>query len=147
MAAKTNESIAPTGVYTNTAVAGNGAVANQNTDTPTNLVEVAAGGPDGTRLTKLTGLPRNTTVASRVMLFRSKDGGATKRIIGTAVISAYSWSTTSDPAANQVINWNLSDTSPMFLENASDRLYVGFGVTQGSDNFVFEAVGGKYGTV
>jgi hypothetical protein len=144
MPALTNKSIAPTAIHTAYCKAGNGAIGSLNSDAPTNTVKLTEGVANGSRITKITGRPKATSTASVVYLFRSKDGGTTKRVIASVNVTAWTASTTTGPTTAQAVDFGFSETSPVYLEDADDELYVGFAVTQGADLWDFNAEGGDY---
>jgi hypothetical protein len=92
------------------------------TDTPTNTQLLVTAGTDGAILTRLTAIPRATATASDLVLFLSKDDGTTKRLIDSALMSAYTAAVTTATPVTTFANY--SETSPLRLE-AGDRLYVG----------------------
>lgn len=106
---------------TATAVA-TAAVASLGGDTPTNTVLLMTAGTDGAILTRLFALPRATVTASSLVLFLSKDGGTTQRLIDSEVMAAYTLASTT--AIPETSFSNYSETTPLRLE-AGDKLYVG----------------------
>ena len=92
------------------------------TDTPTNTQLLVTAGTDGAILTRLTAIPRATATASDLVLFLSKDGGTTQRLIDSALMSAYTAAVTTATPVTTFANY--SETSPLRLE-AGDQLYVG----------------------
>lgn len=105
---------------TATAVA-TAAVASLTTDAPTGAVELLTAGAEGALLTRLTATPRATVTASSLVLFVSKDGGATKRLADSALMAAYTMATTT---AVPVTAFGYSESAPLRLE-AGDKLFVG----------------------
>lgn len=103
-------------------------------DNPANTVLLLSAGAEGTLLTKLSAMPRATNSATNLLLFLSKDGGATKRLIDSRLMSAATVSTT---AAIPQTGFPFSELAPLRLE-ANDKLYVGamVALTQG---IVFKA--------
>lgn len=91
-------------------------------DAPTNTVLLVTAGADGCIVTSLVAVPRATVTASSLCLWLSKDGGTTKRLIDSELMSAYTMSTTT--AIPETIFANISESSPLRLEG-TDRLYVG----------------------
>ncbi len=119
---------------TATAVA-TAAVASLGTDAPTGTVLLGTAGADGAVVTRLMALPRATVTASSLVLFLSKDGGVTQRLIDSELMAAHTVAaTTAIPETNF---GNISDSSPLRLE-AGDRLYVGSQVALAS-GIVFKA--------
>jgi hypothetical protein len=92
------------------------------TDTPANTVLLVTAGADGAILTRLTAMPRATVTASSLVLFISKDGGTTQRLIDSELMAAYTMATTT--AVPETVFTFYSETAPLRLE-AADRLYVG----------------------
>jgi hypothetical protein len=79
-------------------------------------------GSDGAILTRLTAIPRATVTASSLVLFISKDGGTTQRLIDSELMSAYTMATTT--AVPETVFAFYNESSPLRLE-AGDRIYVG----------------------
>lgn len=104
-------------------------------DTPTNTVLLATAGADGAILTRLTAIPRATVTASSLVVFISKDGGTTKRLIDSELMAAHTVATTT--AIPETAFANFSETTPLRLE-AGDQLYVGSQVALAS-GIVFRA--------
>ena len=94
------------------------------TDAPTNtqlLLDATAAG----RVTRISAMPRATVTATMLQLYLSKDGGVTKRLINSKLMSAHTiQATTAIPATD----FGYSDLNPMLLE-AGDSLYVAQAVT------------------
>lgn len=94
------------------------------TDAPTNtqlLLDATAAG----RVTRISAMPRATVTATMLQLYLSKDGGVTKRLINSKLMSAHTIQvTTAIPATD----FGYSDLNPMLLE-AGDSLYVAQAVT------------------
>jgi len=67
-------------------------------------------------------MPRATVTASSLVLFLSKDGGTTQRLIDSEVMAAYTMATTT--AIPETTFSRIGETTPLRLE-ANDRLYVG----------------------
>lgn len=91
-------------------------------DTPTNTVELLTAGSDGCIVTRLTAMPRATVTASSLLLFISKDGGATMRLIDSELMAAFT--VTATTAIPETSFANYSETTPLRLESG-DKLYVG----------------------
>ena len=95
-------------------------------DNPTNTVELMTAGADGTRVSKITAVPRATVTANALYLFVSKDNGTTKSLIDSALMKAHTVAaTTAIPVTDFE---NISLNTPIELE-AGDKLYVSCGVT------------------
>lgn len=111
------------------------AVTNLGSDTPSNTVQLLTAGPDGAVLTNLSAMPRATVTASSLLLFISKDGGTTKRLIDSELMAAYTLNATTAVPETQFARY--SEITPLRLE-ANDVLYVGSQVALGS-GIVFKA--------
>lgn len=94
-------------------------------DTPTNTVLLVASQTNGQIVTKLTALPRATVTATELQLFVSPDGGTTKRFIGSKLMSAYTFSTTTAATAT---DYGYTVSAPLELA-AGESLYVAQSVT------------------
>lgn len=101
------------------------ALGNLTTDAPTGTVLLATAGADGAILTRLWGMPRGTAAPNSLVLFISKDGGTTQRVIDSEAMPTYSASTTA--AIPETAFTNYSENTPLRME-AGDRLYVGIQV-------------------
>ncbi|MCM8738277.1 hypothetical protein M5E06_29555 [Azospirillum sp. A1-3] len=107
-------------------------------DTPdANAVELvlpATVETDGAQLVALWALPRATCSATVLYLYRSLDGGTTKRLIATAAVAADTVSTTDAPAevVFKLKGASISESNPLYLPPGSGvgktRLYVGASV-------------------
>lgn len=109
------------------------------TDSPTGTVKVMTAGPNGARLVKLTATPRGTASATQIQLFRSSDAGTTKRLVRTAVIAAFTLSSTAQIATTDL---GYSDDGPMIL-GAGEELYCAISVALAA-GVVFEAEWADY---
>lgn len=89
-------------------------------DAPTTSVLLVTAGANGSRLTKLSAMPRATVTASLIALYLSKDGGTTKRLINSVLMSAH---TVANTTAIPVTDFGYSEDNAMILE-ANDRLYM-----------------------
>lgn len=98
------------------------AAATVATDAPTNTVELLTAGANGALVTSITAVPRATVTASSLVLFLSKDGGTTKRLLDSELMGAHTMATTT--AVPETSFGNISVTTPLRLE-AGDKLYVG----------------------
>jgi hypothetical protein len=92
------------------------------TDTPANTVLLVTAGSDGAILTRLTAIPRATVTASSLVVFLSKDGGTTQRLLDSELMAAHTVATTT--AIPETVFPFYSETAPLRLE-AGDRIYVG----------------------
>jgi len=106
---------------TATAVA-TAAVASLTSDAPTGTVELLTAGADGAVVTSLWAIPRATVTASSLVLFVSKDGGTTKRLVDSELLAAHTVATTT--AIPETKFGNIADATPLRLA-AGDKLYVG----------------------
>jgi hypothetical protein len=95
------------------------------TDTPSNTVLLATAGSDGAILTRLTAIPRATVTASSLVVFISKDGGSTQRLIDSELMAAHTVAATT--AIPETVFAAYSEAAPLRLE-AGDRIYVGSAV-------------------
>lgn len=98
------------------------AIASVGTDAPTNTIKLLTAGANGAIFTKLTAMPRATVTASSLCLFLSKDGGATKTLIDSELMSAYTLAATT--AIPETLFGNISEATPIRLA-AGDEIYVG----------------------
>lgn len=92
------------------------------TDTPANTVLLVTAGADGAILTRLTAMPRATVTAASLVLFISKDGGTTQRLIDSELMAAHTVAATTAIPDTYFTAYN--ENTPLRLE-ATDRLYVG----------------------
>lgn len=120
-------------------VVATGAVSGLATDAPTNTVELLTAGTEGAIVTSVTAMPRGTVTASSLLLFLSKDGGATKRLLASALMQAHTVSATT---MIPVSRFDFSEMSPLRLE-AGDRIFVGTAVLA-ADGIVFSAQATDY---
>lgn len=111
------------------------AVATITDDNPSNTVLLLTAGSDGAILTRLTAIPRATVTASSLVLYVSSDGGTTKRLIDSVLMSAATVNTTTAVAVTTFSTY--TETTPLRLA-ASDKLYVGTQVAL-SGGIVFKA--------
>lgn len=108
------------------------------TDTPTNTVQLLAAQTNGARIQKITALARATVSATELQLYVSADGGTTKRLIMSKLMTAYTVAQTTGQTA---IDFGYSDSSPLILSSL-ESLWVGIGVT--NTGIVFRAEGYAY---
>jgi hypothetical protein len=92
------------------------------TDTPSNTVLLVTAGSNGAILTRLTAIPRVTVTASSLVLFLSKDGGTTQRLLDSELMAAHSVAATTAIPETTFVAYG--EASPLRLE-AGDKLYVG----------------------
>ncbi|WP_341959162.1 hypothetical protein [Pseudomonas sp. RC10] len=99
------------------------AVGNIGTNAPTNLVALGdAAGVNGALVTKITAMPRATVTASSLLLYTSKDNGASYNLVDSELMPAYTMAVTT--AIPETAFGNISPSTPLRLE-AGERLYVG----------------------
>lgn len=98
------------------------AVSGLAADVPTGVVLLGTAGAEGAIVTRLTAIPRATATASGLVLFLSKKGGTTMRLIDSELMAAHTFAATT--AIPKTAFGNISDTAPLRLE-AGDKLYVG----------------------
>jgi hypothetical protein len=104
-------------------------------DNPSNTALLVTAGSDGALVTRIWAMPRATVTATGLHLFLSKDGGTTKRLIDSELMSAHTVATTT--AIPETAFANYTESLPLRLE-AADRLYVGAAVALAS-GIVFKA--------
>jgi hypothetical protein len=107
----------------------NGALTTANstyTTTPTNPNPIFTAGANGSRVTRIGGIPQGTVTACRLDLFRSRDAGTTKYYFACATMAAYTASTTAGPS---VTDFGYSDDNPLIL-SANEVIYATVSVTQ-----------------
>lgn len=109
------------------------------TDSPTNTAVLWTAGSSGARITKLSSLARGTLTATELQLFRSSDGGTTKRYFNSLTYAAFTMSQT---ARNPTADWPYSESNPLVLD-PSEILYVAQGVTL-AGGIVHVAEGAEY---
>lgn len=110
------------------------AVSSLSVDNPTGLTllvtgaaaRVDSGGKTisngGSIITRLTAMPRGTTLANSLLLYLSNDAGTTLRLIDSETLPSQTFSTSA--GINETTFANYSETRPLRI-GASDRLYVG----------------------
>lgn len=112
--------------------------ANTNMTDPTNTTLVITAGPNGARVVKLKAIPCATVTATQLQVFRSADGGTTKRYSHSVLMPAY---TLSQTTANVPTDFGYNDVTPLILE-PNERVYIGVGV--GGVQINVEAEWGDY---
>jgi hypothetical protein len=136
MAVTPNSIVTPQTINTGTAVC---TTANTTySDTPTNSVLLFTAGANGSRLTKITALARATVTATECQLFRSSDGGTTKRFFDSALMAAYTVAATTKQTK---ADFGYTDLAPLILE-PGEQIYAAIGVT--NTGIVFNAEGADY---
>lgn len=117
------------------------AVTNITTDTPTNLVALGdAAGVNGGLVTKVTAMPRATVTASSLLLYTSKNNGATYNLVDSELMAAYTMAATT--AIPETTFGNISPSTPLRLE-AGEQLYVGSQVLLAA-GIVFRSEGANF---
>lgn len=137
MAVTPNSIVTPQGPRSANAIC---ATANTDySDAAANAVKLLAAGPNGGRLTRLQAIPRATLSAMQLQVFRSTDGGATRRLFRTQLAPAQTMSATTEMA---ISDFGYSDANALML-SADEELYVGIGVAAAS-GVCFTAEWGDY---
>lgn len=137
MAVTANSIVTPQGVRTAYAVADTAST--DIDDAPTTTVSLFTAGANGSRVVKLTAIPRATVTASRLDLWLSKDGGTTKRLIDTALMSAHTVANTTEIPTT---DFGYSEESPLIV-GANEVLYVSTAVAL-AGGIVFYAAAQDY---
>lgn len=110
------------------------AVANLNTDAPTNVVPLFTAGANGSIMTRLSVVPRaSVATAVSTVLYLSNDGGTTLRLIDSETVPVQTLSTSA--GINETVFANYTESRPLRL-GAGDKVYVG---SQALTNLVFKA--------
>lgn len=109
------------------------------TSSPTNTQTLLTAGANGARVTRIRSTPRATVTATGMHLFLSVDGGTTKLLIDSLLISAHTVAATTEIPST---DWGYSDTNPLILP-ANAILYVSQAVTL-ADGIVTEAEWADY---
>ncbi len=91
-------------------------------DSPTNTVLLFTAGTNGAIMTRLRAMPRSTVAATSVDMFVSNDGGTTKRLVDSELMSAYTFAANTAKPDTLLANYN--EQSPLRL-GAGDQVYVG----------------------
>lgn len=94
------------------------------TSAPANTILLVAAGTDGAELSSITAIPRATVAASSLHLFVSTDGGTTKILTNSALMSAH---TVANTTAIPVTDFGYTESNT-FILGASEELYVGSAV-------------------
>lgn len=130
--------VTPNSIITpQTPKAANGALsttANTNYTAPANTTQVLTAGSNGARLTKLRCTPCATVTATQLQLFRSTDGGTTKRFVDSALMSAYTMAQTTRCVPT---DFGFSDGNPLILA-ANEQLFLAAGIGGVQINFEAE---------
>jgi hypothetical protein len=96
-------------------------------------------GDDGARLVKISAIPRATVTATQLQLFRSGDGGVTKRFFASVLMPAYTMAATT---AATPTDFGFSDLAPLTL-GPNEAIYPGIAVAL-AGGIVFTAEGADY---
>lgn len=104
-------------------------------DSPTTVVALLTAGSNGAIVYALKATPRATVTATRLGLYLSKNGGATKRLVRQATMPAATVSTAAGAFSTDL--GGFGETNPLRLE-AGDMLYVDIGVSLAA-GIVFDA--------
>lgn len=105
------------------------------TTNPTNTTLLVTAGPNGARLTRLAGLPQESTGAAGVLqAYRSIDGGTTKYFAFAAACTNDTVSGTDAPIA---VDFGFSEDNPMILQ-ANERLYAAHSLSSKAIAFIAE---------
>ena len=118
----------------------NGALTTANTTyttTPSNPNPIFTAGANGSRVTRIGGIPQGTVSACQLQLFRSRDGGTTKFFFNSALMGAYTMATNTSPP---VTDFGYSDDNPLILA-ANEIIYACISVTQ---NVMLNVEGADY---
>lgn len=117
------------------------AVSGVGTNTPTGLVPLGdAAGANGALVTKISAMPRGTVTAASLLLFSSKDNGATFNLIDSELMANYTLAVTT--AIPETTFINVSPQTPLRLE-AGERLYVGSQVALAA-GIIFRSEGANF---
>lgn len=108
-------------------------------DAPSASVLLWTAGANGSRVTKVTAIPRATVTASNLMLYISADSGTTQRLIECALMSAFTVANTTEIPTT---DFGYSEDNPLIL-GANERLYAATAVALAGGIVVF-AQGSDY---
>ena len=99
------------------------ATSNEQSTSPSNVIELLTAGSDGCLVTSITFMPRSGNISvSNIMLWASSDSGSNKYLIDSAVAAAQSIYTYQ--AITRGSFETISEANPLRLA-AGDKLYVG----------------------
>ncbi|HEY3697050.1 hypothetical protein [Phenylobacterium sp.] len=102
------------------------------TDTPTNTQGLASAGVNGSRVTRVTAIPRATITATQLQLYRSVDAGVTKRFFRSALMPAYTMAQTTEAP---IVDFGYTEENPLILI-AGEIIYCAIGVTPASSGTI-----------
>lgn len=88
-------------------------------DVPSASVLLVTAGTNGGRVTRVRAMPRATVAPTDILLYLSKDGGTTQRLIDSRLLAAH---TVDNATAIVGKDFGYSEANPLLLE-AGDRLY------------------------
>lgn len=109
------------------------------TGAPPNAVALVTAGPNGARVTRIRSIPRGTVTATGMHLFLSMDGGTTKQLVDSVLISPHTIAATT---AIPKTDWGYSDDNPLIMP-ANAILYVSLAVAS-AEGIVTEAEWADY---
>lgn len=98
---------------------------------PANAVLLGTAGADGGLITGISAIPRATVTATALYLWSSVDGGATKQLIASALMPAYTLAATTENTRTVFKHAEgtvISESAPVRLQ-AGEKVYCGIGVT------------------
>lgn len=109
------------------------------TSSPTNTAVAFTAGANGSRITKVTSTPRATVTATGLRAYLSTDGGTTKTLLTSVLMSAH---TVANTTAIPVTDWGFSEENPLILP-ANAILYLDQAVSL-SDGIAHFVMGADY---
>lgn len=98
------------------------ACASINSTSPTNTVLLFTAGADGDTVVSISALPRGTVTASNLLLFISYDGGSTKYLLDSELMSAFTVAATTKIPST--VFGKHTQINPLYLPSGAS-LYVG----------------------
>lgn len=124
MAVTANSIITPQAPKSNTVALSS---ANSNYTAPTNTAALITAGSNGARVTRIGAIPTATvTTAAQIQLFRSSDGGTTKRFFDSAAMATYTMAQTTEAPTT---DFGYTDLNPLILQ-ANEIVYMATGQAQ-----------------
>lgn len=103
-------------------------------DSPANTILLGTAGTDGGLITSISAIPRATVTATALYIWSSIDGGTTKQLIASALMSAYTLAATTENTRTVFKHADgtvISESAPIRLQ-ANEKIYCGIGVTLAS---------------
>lgn len=97
-------------------------------DSPTNTVAIITASAGGSRIVRLTAIPRATVTATMLQLYRSFDAGATKKLFNTKLMAAHTVAATT---AIPVTDFGYSEDNPLLMK-PGEIIYCAIGVDLGA---------------